>query len=50
MVFHWVGHSKTKPIEIDELFKINIFNCKLNSNLNINELTDAQVVAENITE
>ena len=36
MACHWVGHSKNKPIYVDELFKRKAIINELDSSLNIN--------------
>ena len=43
---HWVGHLKTKPIDVDELsYRKEIIN-ELESSLNVNGQTETSVVAE----
>ena len=50
ITFHWVGHSKIKPIGVDEFFKRKAFNNESDSTVNINEPTDKIVIAEYILE
>ena len=47
---HWFGHSKMKPIYIDELFERKFIIDELESNLNYLEETEASVVSEVIQE
>ena len=50
MVCHWVGRSKMKPIDVEELFNRKVVIDELETNLNDNDKTEALVVSEEIQE
>ena len=48
MTCHSVGHSKIKPLDVDKLFNRKVVINELESSLNINDQTEASVVAEKV--
>ena len=47
---HWVGHSKMRPIDVDEFFKRKSFNYETYQTLKFNDQTEEPVDEEDITE
>ena len=50
MTYDWVGHSKMKPVDVEEFFKRKGFNKETYSTQKVKKSTEEQVYAEDITE
>ena len=50
MTYHWVVHSKMKPIDVDELFNRKSSSNGSGSTLKVNEPINETVVSEETTE